>query len=202
MGNLRPVHYTRRGRAAPKDTELGSWYKREMETPLAPVVIVAALEKTTRAIGYQNGLLWHVSEDLKRFKSLTFGHPVIMGRKTFESIVAILGKPLPGRTNIVLTRDQSYRYPADNVLVADSLETAFALAAKENPSEIHIGGGAELYAAALPYVSRLHLTLFDDPQITADTFFPDFSAEFTITKIYPEQEHAGNKYQWVDFARL
>lgn len=167
-----------------------------------PIVIVAAMEKTTRAIGYQNTLLWHVPADLQRFKELTKGHPVIMGRKTFESILAILGKPLPGRTNIVVTHNADYQSPADNVKVADSLEAALIVAKEENPTEIHIGGGATLYEAALPLVSRLHLTFFDDHNVIADTFFPDFSPFFTIVKMYPATEHADIPYQWIDFERI
>lgn len=164
-----------------------------------PVVIVAAMGKKTRVIGNNNQLIWHVPADLKRFKELTSGKPIIMGRKTFESIVAILGKPLPGRTNIVVTRDASYPAPAD-VLVANDLETAFALAAKENPSEIHIGGGAELYRQALPYVDQLYLTLFDD-DTSGDTIFPEFSSSFTPVHNSDLQSHDGIKYEWVDFKR-
>ena len=167
-----------------------------------PVVIVAGMEKSSRGIGLANELLWYVPDDLKRFKALTFPHPVIMGRKTFESIAAKLGKPLPGRTNIVVTRNKNYTYPADAVKIAGSLEEAFTIAESESPEEIHIGGGAELYTEALPYVSRLHLTFFDDPLAKADTFFPDFSPDFTIVKIFPEAEYEGLVYQWVDFDRL
>jgi dihydrofolate reductase len=173
-----------------------------MEKPTIPVVIVAGMEKSSRAIGFANKLLWHVPADLKRFKALTFPHPVIMGRKTFESIIAILGTPLPGRTNIVLTRNTDYAYPDTNVKTASSLEDAFTIAQIESPEEIHIGGGAELYTQALPHVSRLHLTFFDDPLIEGDAFFPDFSPDFTIVKIFPEAEHEGLIYQWVDFDRL
>jgi dihydrofolate reductase len=169
-----------------------------MEKLPVPVVIVAGIEKSSRAIGFENKLLWHVPDDLKRFKALTFPHPVIMGRKTFESIVAILGKPLPGRTNIVITRNPDYSYPDESVKVASALEAAFVVALEESPTEIHIGGGAQ----ALPYVSRLNLTFFDDPLVKADTFFPDFSPDFTIVKIFPEAEYEGLVYQWVDFDRL
>lgn len=173
-----------------------------MEKLPVPVVIVAAMEKSTRAIGFENKLIWHIPDDLKRFKALTLGHPVIMGRKTFESIVAMLGKPLPARTNIVVTRNGDYTYPDAAVKTATSLEAAFALALQENPEEIHLGGGAELYSAALPFVSRLHLTLIDDPHVNADTFFPDFAPDFTIVKIFPEAVYEDIAYQWVDFARL
>ena len=82
------------------------------------VSIVVAIGKNG-AIGKDGKLPWHIPEDLKRFKALTMGHPVVMGRKTFDSIVAVLGKPLPGRTNIVITRDQNWQY--EGVLVVHSL---------------------------------------------------------------------------------
>ena len=163
-----------------------------------PVVIVAAMGRTTRAIGQNNELLWHVPADMKRFRSLTLGKPVIMGRKTFESIVAMIGKPLPGRTNIVVTRNPDYHY--DGVIVADSLESALALVAAENPTEIHIGGGAELYRLALPYVDRVHLTLFDD-DTPGDTTFPEFETDFTIVQAHEPQLHGGLRYQWIDYKR-
>jgi dihydrofolate reductase len=112
------------------------------ENPSAPIVIVAAISKGTRAIGNNNQLLWHVPADLKRFKQLTLGHPVIMGKKTFESILAILGKPFPGRTNIVITSDTDYTHPGATVV--HSLADALAAARAENPTEIHIGGGGVL----------------------------------------------------------
>ncbi len=124
------------------------------------------------------------------------GHPIIMGRKTFESIIEILGKPLPGRTNIVVTRNPEYYITG--AVTAGSLEAAFAIAERENPKEIHIGGGAELYAAALPYTDRLHLTFVED-EIEGDTFFPDFSRHFKEVKRYPTEQFEGLSYQWVDY---
>ncbi len=164
-----------------------------------PVVIVASMGKDTRAIGQNNNLLWHVPADMKRFKALTLGKPVIMGRKTFESILAILGKPLPGRTNIVVTRDSAYPAP-EGVLVANDLETAFERAAEEDPAEIHIGGGAELYRQALPYTDFLHLTLFHD-DTPGDTSFPDFANNFTPVYQSELQTHEGLNFEWVDFKR-
>ena len=165
-----------------------------------PVVIVAGTEKHSHAIGKENGLLWHVPADMKRFKQLTLGHPVIMGRKTFESILEILGKPLHGRTNIVVTRNTDYA--PRGVTVVHTLEDAFGVAARENPTEIHIGGGEEMYRQALPYTDRLHLTLFDDPDVVGDTHFPDFSADFEVTTEYPAETHEGIVYQWVDYRRI
>jgi len=164
----------------------------------APIVIVAGMSRLTRAIGKDNCLLWHVPEDLKRFKKLTLGHPVIMGRKTFESILEILGTPLPGRTNIVVTRDAEYVY--DGAITTTSLPEAIEVAQSESPEEIHIGGGAEIYSQVLPFVSKLNLTFFDDEQ-DADTFFPNFADDFDVQTEYPIQEHNGLTYQWVDFQR-
>lgn len=164
----------------------------------APLVIVAGLAKETRAIGRENGLLWHVPDDLKRFKQLTLGHPVIFGRKTFESILDILGKPLPNRTNIVVSRNPEYSYPG--VTVVPSLTDAIAAAQIEDPTEIHIGGGEQLYRQALPYTSRLHLTFFHDDK-EGDAFFPDFTEDFVETERHGLREHNGLTYEWVDYER-
>ncbi len=163
-----------------------------------PVVIVAGIGERTRAIGKDNQILFHVPDDLKRFKELSMGHPVIMGRKTFESIVALLKKPLPGRTNIVVTRDENYTH--EGAVVAHSLEEALELAARENPREIHIGGGAEMYKLALPYVDKLYLTLFDDDR-EGDSWFPEYGNEFKEIARHGVRDHEGVKYEWVDFER-
>ncbi len=128
-----------------------------------------------------------------------------MGRKTFESIVSQLGKPLPGRTNIVVTRDPGYTRGLEEkgyteVKVAHSLEEAISMAKALNPKEIHIGGGAQLYKQALPYVDRLHVTLIHD-SAEADTFFPEYEAEFTKETFREEREHNGLKYTWIDLSR-
>ena len=104
----------------------------------APVAITVAIARESRAIGKNGRLLWHIPADLKRFKELTLGCPVVMGRKTFESIVAILGKPLPGRTNIVVTRQSDYAYP--EVTVVSSLEAGLQAASIETPRDIRIRG--------------------------------------------------------------
>lgn len=163
-----------------------------------PLVIVAGMAKGTRAIGRNNNLLWHIPADLRRFKQLTLGHPIIMGRKTFESIIRVLGKPLPKRTNIVLTRDRNY--VPDRAKVAHTLEEALDWALAEQPKEIHLGGGAELYLQALPLVDRLHITWFFDEK-EGDAFFPEFENDFVITTEFPEQEYRGIRFQWVDYER-
>src|SRR5580700_6492828 len=105
-----------------------------------------------RELGKDGKLLWRIPDDLKRFRQLTVGHPIILGRKTFESIVGYIAGALPERTNIVVTRDPNYQQglterSLDGVLVANSLEEAIAAAEQEFGSEeIHIGGGAEMYS--------------------------------------------------------
>lgn len=117
-------------------------------------------------IGNKNDLPWHLPADLKRFKSLTMGHSVIMGRKTFESILARIHKPLPGRTNIVVTRNHTFKSPS--VKVVHSLDEAF-VAAKNDGFVI---GGAQLYQQALPKIERLYVTEVR-ADIEGDTYFPN-----------------------------
>src|SRR3972149_7478103 len=128
------------------------------------VTIIAALA-SNRIIGRGNRMPWHISDDLKRFKALTLGHPVVMGRKTFESI----GKPLPGRDNIVVTRSQAFAAPGCRVVHS----LAEALAAAQGASEVFVIGGAQIYALALPLADRLQLTEVD-AAIDGDAYFPDF----------------------------
>jgi dihydrofolate reductase len=164
-----------------------------------PLVIVVALAIGSHAIGKDNQLLWHIPDDLKRFKALTLGHPIIFGKNTFESILATLGTPLPGRTNIVLTREP--HYDSKGALIAHSLEEAIAMAHVENPTEIHIGGGAELYRQTLPLVSTIYATWVHSA-VAGDTFFPEFENDFRIKTTHPPRSHNGLSYQWVDYERI
>jgi dihydrofolate reductase len=133
------------------------------------ISIVAAMARN-RVIGRANGIPWRLSTDLKRLKSLTIGHPVIMGRKTFESLPC----PLPGRTNIVVTRDTGWQAPA-GVLVVPSVEGALALAAgvNEGAEEVFILGGAQIYAQILDRVDRMYLTEVH-ADVEGDAVFPEF----------------------------
>ncbi|MCC8035206.1 MAG: dihydrofolate reductase, partial [Rikenellaceae bacterium] len=115
-------------------------------------------------IGGKNKLLWHISEDLRRFKAITYGHPVVMGRKTFES----LGGPLPGRTNVVITRNPSYA--VEGCTVVSSLEEAAGLF--PSAEEVFIVGGGEIYRQAMASADRLYITkVHRDYQ--GDTTFPE-----------------------------
>lgn len=141
------------------------------------IAIIAALSLKTRALGKGGRLLWYLPDDMRRFKELTMGHPVIMGRKTWESLPEKF-RPLPGRTNIVVTRQTNYK--ANGATVVDSFENARAAAARAPGSdEIFVIGGGELYAAALPSANRLYLTLVDD-DADADIFFPPYEQDFKI----------------------
>jgi dihydrofolate reductase len=173
---------------------------RLMKQEKPRISIVAGLgrdKQHNRVIGKDNRLLWHIPDDLKRFKDLTLGHPVVMGRKTFESIVAVLGTPLPGRTNIVVTRDASWSYPG--VEIRHSLEAALELARSLDSEEIFIGGGTELYVQALPHVDRLYLTLIDDEK-EGDTFFPDYD-DFKEEISREERRWNELRYMWLTLDR-
>lgn len=119
-----------------------------------------------RVIGKNNKLPWHLPEDLKQFKKITMGHPIIMGRKTFESI----GKPLPGRENIVITRDSSYR--AEGIRVTHSLQEA--IQSFKVQDELFVIGGADIFKIALPFAHKIYLTLIAK-NIEGDTFFPELN---------------------------
>jgi len=127
------------------------------------VSIIAALARN-RAIGRDNRMPWRLPEDLRRFRRLTIGHAVIMGRKTFESI----GSPLPGRNNIVITRSRDWSAPGCTVVY--SLDAALSAAA--DSEEAFVIGGAQIYALALPRARRLYMTEIDR-DFEGDTFFPE-----------------------------
>jgi len=135
--------------------------------------IIAAIGRNL-AIGFQNQLLWNISEDLRRFKKITMGSPIIMGRKTFDSI----GKPLPGRSNIILTRDSEYFRQGTSVAhsIQESHDVAVSLCSQDACEEAFIIGGEQIYKLWLPRVSRLYLTEVDS-EIEGDAFFPTFDPD-------------------------
>ena len=130
------------------------------------ISLLVAMDEA-RGIGKAGKLPWRLSSDLKRFRELTMGHHIIVGRKTFESI----GKPLPGRDMIVVTRDESLK--PDGCLTARSVEAAIALAEDRGESEVFVCGGAAIYAQALGAAHRIYLTQVH-ASVDTDTFFPDF----------------------------
>lgn len=134
------------------------------------IVLVAALDRN-RAIGKGNALPWHLPDDLKRFKALTLGKPVLMGRKTAES----LGRALPGRHNLVLTR--SGRVPFEGMQAVGSVEAALDAASRTGADALCVIGGAEIYALLLPRAVVMHLTHVDAAVDGADAFFPFFDPQ-------------------------
>lgn len=137
--------------------------------------LLAALS-TNNVIGRDNDVPWRLSTDLKRLKAMTMGHHVIMGRKTYESV----GKPLPGRTNVVITRQEGYA--PEGVTVVHSLEEAVRLAGRAGESEAFILGGAEIYTQAMHRADRMYLTRVH-AEVEGDTWFPDFDdvSEWRLT---------------------
>src|SRR6056297_3609108 len=113
-----------------------------------PTISAIAAIGQHRELGKDNGLIWRIPADLKRLKALTTGHPIIMGRKTFESI----GRPLPNRTNIVISRNPDFAAPG--CMVVDSLEDALAVAREVEPEELFIFGGAAIYELAWPQIKK------------------------------------------------
>ena len=128
---------------------------------------IIAILSANDVIGRDNTLPWHMPADLKRFKSLTMGHHLIMGRKTYESI----GRPLPGRINVVVTR--SAGFAPDGVAVARSVDEAISKAEATGDPEIFIGGGADVFAQTLHRADRMYLTRIHE-DFAGDTFFPEF----------------------------
>lgn len=153
---------------------------------------IAAIGKTTRAIGKDGKLVWSLKEDMDRFKQTTMGHPVIMGRKTWESIPERF-RPLPGRTNFVISRDPNF--VATGAIVTDNVNKAIS-ASKNLPGndEVFIIGGGEIYKSSWPLVDRLHLTVVDF-NIDGDTFFPEYEKDFVVLE---EEKHDGFTFQTLE----
>lgn len=160
---------------------------------MKPIISIVVAIDNNLGIGKDNKIPWNMPDDRKRFRDITMGHPVIMGRKTFESILSYIRKPLPGRTNIVVTRDTNYY--VEGAITAHSLDEALQIAKEHDKKEIIIGGGSELFKQAMPVVDRLYLTVVDGT-FEADTFFPDYS-NFT-KKAHEEMGEAnGFKYKYL-----
>lgn len=156
-----------------------------LTTPLSAIVAVSR----NHIIGSDGGMPWRQSADLKRFKQLTMGHPMIMGRKTFDSV----GRPLPGRTSIVLSRQPTLELPA-GVLHAQSLDEALRLCG-DDPEPFVIGGG-EIYRLAMPRVTRLYVTRID-AELPGDT---RFDCDYSAWRLLQEENHpadAKNQFAYV-----
>lgn len=162
------------------------------------LTLIAALDRN-RAIGRGNALPWHLPDDLKRFKALTLGRPVLMGRKTAES----LGRALPKRRNLVLTRGG--RVPFEGMEAVASIDAAIALAQADRAAELCVIGGGELYALALPHAAEMHLTHVDTVVDGCDAFFPAFDpAQWRVVarEAHAVDEKHAFAFAFVDYARV
>ena len=160
------------------------------------IILVAAIGENGE-MGQNNELLWHLPGDLPRFKEMTMGAPIIMGRKTFDSI----GRALPGRLNIVLTENTTWQ--AEGVTVAHSLDTALELSKKNKQSspKVFVIGGGQIYKLFLPFATSLELTEVDDTPV-ADTYFPNFSAaDFSERQRIKNSQHKPN-FDYVTYQRV
>lgn len=155
-------------------------------------ILVAAAEN--QVIGRDGDLPWHLSADLQRFKRLTMGHPIVMGRKTYESI----GRPLPGRTSIVITRQTNYQ-AVEGVVVVNCLEEAirFAESLQGPDDEVFVIGGAEIYRTALPLAKRVYLTRVH-AQVDGDVTFPVL--EDHVWQLVEEQQHPADEKNSLDYS--
>ncbi len=160
------------------------------------ISVIVAIQGRDNAIGKKTGeLLFRISDDLKRFKALTMGHPIIMGRKTYESI----GKPLPGRTNIVVTGNPDFK--AEGCVIAGSIEDAIKKGG-EIDTEVFVIGGGEIYKQTLPYADKLCLTVVEG-SAEGDVFFPDWKDDFTkeVSREDRFDDKTELKYTWLDVER-
>ena len=158
------------------------------------ITIIAAIANNN-ALGKDNQLIWHLSADLKRFKKLTTGHHIIMGRKTFESI----GKPLPNRTTIIITRNKNYKQ--EGCLVANSLKQAIEMV--KNDDFPYIIGGAQIYKQAIKIADKLDIT-YVHHNFEADVFFPEIDLKIwkeTSRELFESDEKNKYKYSFVTFER-
>ncbi len=168
-------------------------------TPIAPsgtatprIAIIAAVARN-RVIGRDNAMPWHLPEDLRRFRALTMGHPIVMGRRTWES----LGRPLPGRRNIVVSRDPAFA--PQGAEATASLDAA--LAACAGAQQVFVIGGAQLYAAALPLADRLYLTEIQR-DFAGDTLFPEWDrGAWRELAREPQPPRDGLEYVFTTYAR-
>lgn len=156
------------------------------------ISLIAAMSRN-RVIGKNNTLPWNLPEDMKRFREITSGKPVVMGRKTFESI----GKPLPKRTNIIITRDKNYKQ--DGCIVVHSADDS--LKAAKGSEEIMIIGGEQIFREFLPRADKMYLTFIDE-DFEGDAYFPEYN-KHEWTEVHREENKSsdGLKYSFVDLER-
>ena len=158
--------------------------------------IIVAMD-LNNGIGYQNQLPWRLPADMRKLKQTTMGHHLIMGRKTYESI----GKPLPGRVSIVVTRNPGY--VAEGCLVINSVSAALVLAESRGEDEAFIFGGSQIYQESFPFTDRIYLTHIQ-AEFEVDTYFPDFDSSLwieTLSEFYPVDQENHYAFRYIIFDR-
>jgi dihydrofolate reductase len=151
--------------------------------------ILIAATSQNNALGKDNKIIWHLPDDFKRFKELTSGHHIIMGRKTFESFP----KPLPNRTHVVITRQKDFN--PEGCIVVNSIEEAFGICPKNE--DVFLIGGAEIYKLGLPFTDKIELTFINET-FEADAFFPEI--DFSEWKLNNEEFHSKDEKHAHDFS--
>ena len=157
------------------------------------ISLIAAIG-SHRELGKDNKLLWSIPEDMHHFKQITWGHPVVMGRKTFESI----GKPLDGRLNIILTKEKDFH--PEGCFIAHSIPEAVSLAESRNAEEVFFIGGGDVYHQTIKMADKLYLTVVEG-KYDADTYFPDYS-EFKKVHFQKKVEYKDYKYTFLELSKL
>jgi dihydrofolate reductase len=163
------------------------------------MISISVAVAKNNVIGKDNKLLWHISEDLKRFKNITSNKKMIMGRKTFESLPGIL----PNREHIIITRDQNFKVDSDKVTIVNDLNSLLEKYSSCE-DEIFVIGGAEIYNQLLPYTHKIYLTKIDEA-FEGDTYFPEinyaeFKTEYTSEQFIDEKN--GLAYTFIDLVRI
>jgi dihydrofolate reductase len=163
--------------------------KKRMPNKNPKISAILAMSEN-RAIGIKNQLPWHLPADLKHFKTITSGHPVLMGRKTYESI----GRPLPNRSNIIITRNANFQAPG--CLVVQTIEQVMQQANEINCDEFFIIGGAEVYKQFMPYIDRIYLTIVHTI-VEGDAYFPELNpSEWQEKEKVRHQADENNSYDY------
>lgn len=158
----------------------------EPNTTMKPIISMIAAMDESRAIGKDNKLLWHIPEDMKRFRTITLGHPIIMGRLTYESI----GRVLPKRINIIVSRNANYH--VEGGIVCESLKKALEIACEKDTREVFIIGGGQMYKQGIELSAKLYLTVVKGSH-KADSYFPEYE---NFTKIARKEEKSDKNYEY------
>lgn len=165
------------------------------------ISIIAVMDQK-RGIGKDNRIPWHIKEDLVRLKNLTRGRVVILGRKSYDSMVFYYnrtGNPMPGELYLIVTRDKNYKPARENASAVNSLEEAFEIAGKDNGREIFIIGGGQIFNQVLPLADKLYLTVVAG-NYSCDTFFPDYS-NFKKIVSSEKRESSGYRYTFLELEK-